>query len=123
MLHVRKISRFIIPVLLVVVFCFVSNATLNQHYHKLSSGLVVKHAHPFDKGDIGNPFQEHQHSTSEFYLLEQISNIVFWIYLFIFLIASCLLTGEIIIFPLLITHKKRDIYFLKHYRAPPCTSY
>jgi hypothetical protein len=122
-LRVRKISRFIIPVLLVVVFCFVSNTTLNQHYHKLSCGLVVKHAHPYEKGNIGNPFQEHQHFTYEFYLLEQIYNIVFWIYVFVFLIASCLFTGKIIIFPLFINHKKRDLYFLKHYRAPPCTSY
>jgi len=122
-LHFRKISRFIVPVLLVIVFCYAANATMNQHYHKLSSGLILNHAHPYDKGDIGDPFQEHQHTTSEYVSLEQISNPVFWIGLVLFLLAPFLLFEIRSFSPLIITFKKTNLYYLKNYRAPPVSSY
>ena len=123
MVHLRKIGKFIIPVLMVIVVYFVANATSNQHYHKLSSGLIVKHAHPYEKGKIGNPFQEHHHTSSEFFLLDHLYNIVYWICLLVFSITQCLSAGEILNFSFHITHKKYDLYFLKNYHAPPDTSY
>jgi len=123
LLHLRKISRVIIPIFLVIVICFLTNTTINQHFHKLSSGLIVKHAHPFDRGNTGKPFQEHHHSSSELILLEQISNTVFWIYLFLLLLPPLLLLDEITNSPLVITFKNPDLYFLKNYHAPPDNSY
>lgn len=123
LLQVRKIARVIIPILLVIVICYVANATINQHFHKLSSGLVVKHAHPYDKGDTGKPFQDHHHSTSELVLLDQISNVFFRIHLFFLLLAPLLFIIEITTLPIITTFKNPDLYFLKNYHAPPETSY
>jgi len=123
LLHLRKIARIIIPVFLVVVICFLTNTTINQHFHKLSSGFIVKHSHPFDRGNTGKPFQEHHHSSSELIFLDKMSNTVFWIYLFILFLISLLLVNKIANSPLVITFKKPDLYFLKNYHAPPEVSY
>jgi len=124
LLHLRKIIQIIIPVLLVIVFCYVTNATINQHYHKLSSGLILNHAHPYQNNeDAGNPFKKHSHSSSEFILLDQISTTVFWIYLFVLFLTPLLFTFEIKTSPLVITFKKIYLYFLRNYHAPPGTSY
>lgn len=85
--------------------------------------MVVKHAHPYDKENAGKPFQEHPHTSSEFVLLEQIFNTVFWICLFFMFLAPLLSVIDIKTFPLIIAFKNPDLYFLKNYHAPPETSY
>lgn len=121
--YIRKKARIIIPIFLVIVICFLTNTTINQHFHKLSSGLIVKHAHPFNRGNTGKPFQEHHHSSSELILLDQISNTVFRIYLYLLFFAPLLLVDEIANSPFIITFKDPDLYFLKNYHAPPDNSY
>ncbi|MBN2864282.1 MAG: hypothetical protein JXN62_14030 [Bacteroidales bacterium] len=123
MLGLRKISRILIPLFLLVVVCFLTNTTLNQHYHKLSSGLVIKHAHPFNKENAGQPFQEHQHSSSELILLDQASHIFFRIYLFIIFLIALVATHEIINSKVVLSYRNRDFYFLNNYHAPPEASY
>jgi len=121
--HLRKTARVIIPVFLVVVICFLTNTTINRHFHKLSSGFVITHAHPLEKGNYGKPFQDHNHTSSELIILEHISNSVFWIYLFIMFLAPLLFIYAILNFPLFITFKNPDLYFIKNYRAPPEITY
>ena len=123
MTGLRKISRILIPLFLVVVVCFLTNATINQHYHKLSSGLVIKHAHPFNKESTGQPFQEHRHSSSELILLDQASHIFFRIYLFLIFFITLFATHEIINSRVVLSYGNRDFYFLNNYHAPPETSY
>ena len=123
MTGLRKISRILIPLFLMVVVCFLTNASLNQHYHKLSSGLVIKHAHPFNKESTGQPFQEHRHSSSELILLDQASHIFFRIYLFIIFFITLFATHEIINSRFVLSCGNRDFYFLNNYHAPPETSY
>jgi hypothetical protein len=107
----------------VVVLCFLTNTTLNQHFHKLSSGFVISHAHPFDKGNAGKPFQDHHHTSLELIILEQLSHTVFWIYLFFIILAPLLVEYKKIKFPLFIIFKNPDLYFLKNYHAPPEIAY
>jgi hypothetical protein len=121
--YLRKIARVIIPIFLVVVICYLTNATINQHFHKLSSGLIVIHAHPFEKGNTGKPFQEHHHTSSELILLGQISTTIFWVYLFLIFFATLFFVYEIKDYPLFIIFKNPDLYFLKNYHAPPGISY
>jgi hypothetical protein len=121
--HFRKTARFIIPIFLVVVICFITNTTINQHFHKLPSGLVIVHAHPFNKENDGKPFQEHHHTSSELIILDQMFNTVFWIYLFTIFLAPLLFVYKIANYPLVITFKNPDLYFLRNYHAPPETSY
>jgi hypothetical protein len=51
------------------------NRVSNWHYHVLYNGIVVEHSHPFsDSKKDGSPFQNHQHSDSEFLMLAELSN-------------------------------------------------
>jgi len=69
LLQIRKTALTIIPVFLLVVIFSLTNATINQHLHKLTSGIIIKHAHPFDRENTGRPFQEHRHTTDEYIIL------------------------------------------------------
>lgn len=121
--RLREVAKVFTAVLLVMVFCSVTNSIINQHFHKLSSGLVVKHAHPFDKTPAGNPFQDHHHSSSEWVIFEQISNILFWICLFFAFIALLFVTAEIKKPRHFVECRIPNFYFLKNYHAPPSDSY
>lgn len=51
------------------------NRVSNWHYHVLHNGIVVEHSHPFsDSKKDSTPFQNHQHSESEFLMLAELSN-------------------------------------------------
>lgn len=118
-LNLRKIAHLIVPVIILTVTCFIANSNLNQHYHKLSSGFVVKHAHPYQKENSDIPFQSHAHSSFEFFLLDQISISLFVSFS---IILSCMLFHRLIKrinSPITVIHKQTDLYFLKNYHAPP----
>lgn len=119
MLRLRKISAGIIPIMMVILLFSTINTTLNKHYHRLSSGVILTHAHPFSKGNTGSPFREHNHSQAEYILLEQISLNIFWICLFIFLSVPFLIGRDFFYGSELIFGKGADLFFLKNYHAPP----
>jgi len=91
--------------------------------HKLSSGLVIKHSHPFDNKSTGEPFQKHNHTSAEFIFLDQLSNTVFWIYLYILFLIYLLFGHEIKTRSHVIIFGNPDLYFLKNYHAPPTQAY
>jgi len=118
--NLRKINRLLMPVFLLIVFCYVANATLNQHYHKLSSGIILNHAHPYHNSDDAKvPFKKHTHSKAEFIFLEQISTTVFWVYLFIVLLIPSIFIFKTQSVPVDIFIRNRFLYFLRNYHAPP----
>ena len=115
----RKTGRFVIPVLMIVVIGFIANSTINQHYHRLACGILVKHSHPFEHTSNSSPVQEHQHTTSEFILFEHITNIGSWISLVFFLLLILIFTGQRIMLAFPVFRKKSGYYFTYNYRAPP----
>jgi len=119
LLKLTKIARIITPLFLLVVICYITNTTVNQHFHKLSSGIIVNHAHPFDRSSTGTPFQNHKHSTPELTLLDQISTSVFWIYLFYTFLSLLLTLSPVYNNHLQITLNPPDLFFLRNYHAPP----
>lgn len=48
------------------------NRTVYIHSHKLSNGIVITHAHPFNKTSDSAPFKNHHHSDQDFFLLAQL---------------------------------------------------
>lgn len=121
--YLRKIARFIVPLVMLAMASFVVNSNLNQHYHKLDSGSIVKHAHPYNKENAGIPFQSHHHSTFEFFLLDTISIALFTVVSFILILTLFPLTLVKTHPPIAEIYKQTDLYFLKNYHAPPLTSY
>ncbi len=119
---IRNIARVILPVFLLSILLYLANATVNQHMHMLDSGIVVNHAHPFEKPNPAKPSEGHHHTSTELILLNQISANAFWIYLFILLLSPIFFTFSAFIIRKLAASSQPDLYFLRNYHAPPETS-
>jgi len=71
----RKISQILLLASLPAIMWLYYNQAANWHYHVLSNGMIVEHAHPFaNKPKPGTPFQQHQHSDLEYSILAELSN-------------------------------------------------
>lgn len=72
----RSIAKVGLVVLIPVLLMLFYNQLANWHYHVLTNGMVVKHAHPYDKPDqTENPANNHKHSDSEFFFFYQFSDL------------------------------------------------
>ncbi|HDR68646.1 MAG TPA: hypothetical protein ENN61_06290 [Bacteroidaceae bacterium] len=40
-----------------------------MHTHILANGMVISHAHPYDKSNDSQPYKSHQHSNAELLFL------------------------------------------------------
>jgi hypothetical protein len=70
MIRTRKIKHFLILLSLPFMLTLYYNQVTNWHLHVNDSGMVVKHAHPYQSNTIpGTPFQKHHHSHLEFSIL------------------------------------------------------
>ncbi len=116
---IRKRGKFLLLLILPVAVWLIINSTVNCHYHKLLNGKVVQHCHPFTHNEKNNsPFEDHNHSDSEYFILDQISYIVALFSIF-FIFSSINFTyREIIYFRVLILPLK-NYCFSNNYRSPP----
>jgi hypothetical protein len=57
--------------LLVSVMWLFTNSLVNRHSHRLPSGIIVEHAHPFSSNQT--PVQQHSHTDKEYFYFDQIS--------------------------------------------------
>lgn len=53
------------------------NGIVFRHAHKLSSGKIITHAHPYKSANSNSPFQPNDHTSNEIFLLDAFSNAVF----------------------------------------------
>jgi hypothetical protein len=69
----RKLLSFALITFTLLLFY---NNAANWHFHKLSNGIVIEHAHPYSKlpSPENSPFEKHQHSDSQYLLLDLIYN-------------------------------------------------
>ena len=58
-------------VLLVSVMWLFTNSLVNRHSHRLPSGIIIEHAHPFSSNQT--PVQQHSHTDKEYFYFDQIS--------------------------------------------------
>ena len=76
---VFKNMKKIIPLLLVLpILWLFHNRMANWHFHELSNGIVIEHAHPYEKSP-GTSSENHQHSAFEFLLLDLLFKAVYFI--------------------------------------------
>ncbi|MFA8451339.1 MAG: hypothetical protein ACEPOW_11660 [Bacteroidales bacterium] len=70
-----QIKKIVSSILLPIMLLLSWNTVSNWHYHILSSGEIVKHAHPFKKSsNNSNPIKSHTHSQCEFCNLNHLSH-------------------------------------------------
>ena len=62
-MHLRKYIKLFILLVLPVYLFLLGNSMSNMHLHVLSNGMVVKHAHPFDRE--ADSQEHHSHSDAE----------------------------------------------------------
>jgi len=112
----RKAALILMPFFVAVLLLYTTNSTINQHCHTFSSGITLKHAHPFSNG--GNK-GEHSHTTTEYLILDHISVTIFFLSIIIFLLmggAPFVLKRN----PITVNCKVcPDLFFLNNYHAPP----
>jgi hypothetical protein len=116
----RKAAK---SVLLVTVFplCFLFYNNINYlHLHKLESGKIVSHAHPFQKTNQPiSPFQSHKHKNAEYFYLSLITktfllviSVLFIFNVFQFIQSNYSATFIDFLFP-------KKSYLIPNYHAPP----
>ncbi len=67
-------KRFLAIILIVFTLGLFFNNLVNWHYHELPNGIIVEHAHPFERTSSasGSPFENHHHSDFEYLILDLI---------------------------------------------------
>jgi hypothetical protein len=96
------------------------NQTANWHYHIMSNGAVVIHAHPYKSNTIPEtPFQKHHHNNFEFLFLSLIFNTVpLLVALLLYGLLSLYKTGELLLFPAA-GNRQQGFYLTLLLRGPP----
>ena len=118
------LSKAFLLALIPLTMLLFHNQLSNWHYHMLSNGMMVKHAHPYNKAENpGSPLSNHTHSDFEFLLFGQLSNISLILFFLLFTLFSAgIFSRKLLIskypFPFL-TQCYLSLNFL---RAPPCNS-
>ena len=83
-------SKNVLWFLIGIIFLMISNTAFNTHCHTNKHGVIITHAHPYQKSNDDAPLTNHGHSDLEFILLDNLE------LLFFKLIAIYLLAGILI---------------------------
>jgi hypothetical protein len=61
-------------ILIILTLALFFNNAVNWHFHQLPNGIVIEHAHPYQKSSstAGSPFETHHHSDIEYLILDLI---------------------------------------------------
>lgn len=88
------------------------NGIVFRHAHKLSSGKIITHAHPYKSSNSNSPFQPNDHTNNELFLLDMFSNVPFVGLTLTIALAAVVKSVEIIRTPRL------SFYLLTVYHKP-----
>jgi hypothetical protein len=77
LLFIPKIRQTIAQGFLVIFTLMLLNGIVFRHAHKLSSGKIITHAHPYKSSNSNSPFQPNDHTNNELFLLDTFSNVPF----------------------------------------------
>ncbi|MBL7904894.1 MAG: hypothetical protein JNL22_07720 [Bacteroidales bacterium] len=68
-------NHLTLVLLLPAVLWLFTNSLINRHNHRLPSGVVIQHAHPWQNAGDRLPFQSHKHSEQEIACFDQFAAI------------------------------------------------
>jgi uncharacterized membrane protein len=68
---ISLLKEVAVLILLVSVMWLFSNSLVNRHSHRLPSGIIIEHAHPFSSNQT--PVQQHSHTDKEYFYFDQIT--------------------------------------------------
>ncbi len=80
--QVKKIKTFTVWLTIAVLGLLTLNNSIFLHVHKLESGIIISHAHPFNKSANSNDETNHNHTSNEIYVYQILSHIDFVLLVF-----------------------------------------
>jgi len=76
--EIRKYCTVAVFIFLMLFGAMWYNNVFYQHFHVLSSGSIIGHAHPFsDSGDSNSPVKNHRHTSFELFSIETLQILYF----------------------------------------------
>jgi len=120
MSHCFQNKKYLVLVVLPAIFWLFTNSVINWHYHQIYNGILIKHAHPYEKQSTDKiPVQSHHHSNVELVFLDLLCNPLVLLAFFFFSIGKFLsystLRKNIFNLPVPV----RKFYNIPDYHAPP----
>jgi hypothetical protein len=110
----RKIAR----VLLILFSLMMVNSVVFRHAHKLASGRIIVHAHPFKPVGDG-PYQPNTHTSNELFWLENFTNVLYdGLIPFVF---ACVILSTPTVQRFLVIYQSISTHFFPYFshRGPP----
>lgn len=113
-------NKYLVLIVLPAIFWLFTNSVINWHYHQLYNGILIKHAHPYEKQSTDKILvQSHHHSNVKLVFLDLLCNPLVLLAVFFFSIGKFLsystLRKNIFNLPVPI----RKFYNIPDYHAPP----
>lgn len=121
MSNVRIISKTLLLAMIPITMLLFYNHLSNWHYHVMGNGIVVKHSHPYEKGENpGSPASGHKHTDFEFYIIGQLSALsILLVVLLLTFLAFINFPGRIVFHRFIFPFLKQRVLSLQFLRAPP----
>lgn len=91
----RGWKSVMLGMLFMIMGCLLLNQALYTHTHVLPDGSIVSHAHPFNKSQESQGGSSHQHSTLEFFLLQNLQILFLASMISMFLLSLYLEIGKV----------------------------
>ncbi len=117
---IKRYNKLFFILLFPAVCWLFFNAIYYRHYHQMSSGIIISHAHPYDKGCASAPYASHEHSEDEFLLYDIISHTALLFIISIFLTLALFKTLlKQFYFNKTVSLYYSSFYLTPLYRGPP----
>ena len=117
---IRKYKLVFLTILLPAIFLLYFNKVNNGHYHKLPSGEVVYHSHPYQhQNNNKSPFENHHHSKSEYIIFALLSNPLVLLGTFLVIISPSIILLKITAYKPNRLFSSYKYQYSNIYRGPP----
>lgn len=75
------IIKFIAFLMIGIMGMFIADRAIFLHSHKLNNGIIITHAHPYDKSNDSKPYKSHHHTNSQYLLFQRLEVLFFVVFL------------------------------------------
>lgn len=110
------VVKFLSLISLSILLLNIVNQSLYVHSHKLETGEIVTHAHPFDQQNDNSPIKSHKHTSLEYLVLRSFS--IFMLSEILVVIAALVIVAFIKNYGLKTVINQFHFYY-KQNKSPP----
>ena len=116
----RRYNKLILLLVFPAICLLFYNNNANWHQHQLDNGGIASHAHPFSKQtESPTPFQKHNHSESEYFILDKIIQFFLFLVVVFYVLNTILPLKRTFDILLILKIPCQKHWFIINDRAPP----